>query len=614
MPQSFMKFENHRQVRIVQYLLDSAIPITGSQLALYLHVSPRLIRYDMQYLKQILKHHDVQLTSIRGKGYCLHDKKKASAVMRPLMETNHFLYDQIGVVDTFLREQLILRTLLLEDGIIKFQSLMDQFYISRSTLLKDLEHIQNTIAAYDLTLHQIPYRGVQLEGSELHKRMMLARESAFFKDHDLLTFIHQEKNIPDIPLDQLADLIEYTFQYKTSHIWLFNLYVHVSIMLLRIYHSHLICIDDLQLDSTFTSQQIVICKDFLVQRLPDLEIPEPELSYFLLLLKVCCDQISLPVHKMQFYNRIAQELLDELTEETHIIFERPALDTQLSAYLYPQQLKIHNDITSNPLLVREIKKFSPLCVELSYRCAKKIEEKLSIHIHEKGICNLAYLFYNTLPREQFQPHWHILVIGARSRELEMFFMSQIKCLFCKATLDHVDAYRSHSMRLSTYDMIISSANTQIKEEHASCIQVKYFLQEEDVTKIMNAKKGLEYQKYQKVIQTILTLDVTSYQQLFHWYCQNYLPASSTIEIQDFMDHEERITYDARKKIVIICVFQPKHIKSILIQLKNEIHWRTTSIQFVAFVNINYKKSLTYQEWEYLSIHFDELIAFVKKKS
>lgn len=602
-----LNFENHRQIRILQLLIESNLPLSADSISSNLNVSPRLIRYDMSFLKSMLENNMIHIQSIRGKGYFLVDKVQASKGMKGISSQNSFLYDKLGAYDSYLREQLILRNLLLSADIVTYQELMECFFISRSTLTKDLIRAQETIGPYNLILNQIPYHGIKIIGSELHKRMMLGRELAFYKSHDLLSYIHEELKICDISVVQLADLIENKFEYKISHIGLFNVYVHLSIMLLRIHQNQIIEDSDLTLDVSFTGEKLEILKIFFDVYCKGHTIPKVELCYFLVLIKSNCYKVSIPEKEQDKYLMLNTCALNEMKNDVKYEFYQSELLEYLSELLYSQEVRILNNVVNNPLLIRAIKKYSSISLELAYRYAKKIKELTGLIFLGNDICNISHYFYNYSEGKSLHYKWRILIVGAHGELLEKRFIQQVRKTFERVQITYVEIHKINETKISKYDMIIANVTTDSDFSNIPFIQVNYFLDSKNIFKITELKNEIIMNKFIKAMSLVEEVQIETWRGVLSWYCMNQTLLDPNQFLETLVERNETLTYEVRKKFAIICLFENKLLKSKILYFKKGIKWKSAVIHYAIFINVLATNPLTYYEWEEFIDQFDDII-------
>lgn len=384
-----MHFDNYRQIKIVKMLMDCDDPIQCSFFSRYFHVSERVIRDDIKALKSILNEYQVRLLSKRGIGYYLelNDVDLETIIQNSLGSL--YYYDNVGVVDKFAREQLILRYLILCNHSVKPQTILDEFYISRTTLKKDLERAKETIEHYPIELITEPYKGIYLKGSEVGKRMLLNRETAFYKDKSIFHMLYERIEMNGITIEDLLKFVKFTCQIEISNIELFNLYSHLNIMLLRISQNQFVSLDELIYKEYMNEGELQLVKQYLNGYEDFKNIPEAECIYFYLLI------FSSGHHKSMIdmnNEQKVQNILNHIESDIGISILDSSIVHDLGKLWKPLEIKARNHFSSSPLLIRDIKKYKPLAIELACRFVSYMNICYHFHPFDNDICAIAYLF------------------------------------------------------------------------------------------------------------------------------------------------------------------------------------------------------------------------------
>lgn len=165
--------------------------MTSSELAGYLSCSDRTVR---TYIKSILalspQTVGAELISKQGYGYrfeVLDDQQFLDFV------SDNALANTRESIDINDRHNYILNKLIFEQNKILFDDLMDQLYVSRSTLSADLKKIRRDLLKYDLSVESRSNRGIFVEGNEHDKRRFIM--DYFFSGHFLKTYTNMSAMI-----------------------------------------------------------------------------------------------------------------------------------------------------------------------------------------------------------------------------------------------------------------------------------------------------------------------------------------------------------------------------------------------------------------------------------
>ncbi|MBN1267733.1 MAG: transcription antiterminator, partial [Anaerolineales bacterium] len=156
---------------ILKELLEQDNPVTGSYLAEQLGISSRTIRADINQLTRQLAEKQIELLSIRGRGYQLPhtDRRKALTILN---NTAAAAYEIPTLPED--RIQFILKHLLFATDAVTMDELAEQLYVSRSTIAKDLVEVEKCLTDQNLQLIRKPSVGIQVQGEEIALRSAFA--------------------------------------------------------------------------------------------------------------------------------------------------------------------------------------------------------------------------------------------------------------------------------------------------------------------------------------------------------------------------------------------------------------------------------------------------------
>ncbi|MFQ8584607.1 MAG: BglG family transcription antiterminator [Holdemania massiliensis] len=170
-----MEYISDRLEQILITLGETNEALTSAQLAEKVKVSARTIKKDVSELNAILKDYDAVIHARTGVGY-------------KLSVNDEFLYNQfltelkrreLRTAQTvpkyrYERVNYIVKKLLTVDYYLTIEDLVDELYISRSTLTADLKEVREIFKDYNLELTSRPNYGILLVGEEIAKRLCIA--------------------------------------------------------------------------------------------------------------------------------------------------------------------------------------------------------------------------------------------------------------------------------------------------------------------------------------------------------------------------------------------------------------------------------------------------------
>ena len=160
-----------RQREILKIILDVNRPIGSIELAKLLHITPRQVNYSMKGVKVWLKQHGQDLNVLPGVGFAVNltaDQTQA------LFQKIHIHSDVQIILSVSQRQQLLALFLLTRTEPFILAQLEQISHVSRMTILKDLDEIDNWFQNQKIKLIRKPHFGIQVSGAEHDCQQALA--------------------------------------------------------------------------------------------------------------------------------------------------------------------------------------------------------------------------------------------------------------------------------------------------------------------------------------------------------------------------------------------------------------------------------------------------------
>ena len=191
-----------REKSILQFLIKHRERyVTSKELAEYLSCSDRTVRNHLKSIDQTLNLQGVSLVSKQGQGYRLFfESQEACQTFRMIYELGDDYNTKSSMSQSDDRLAFILNKLLFEQVPVLFDDLVEELYVSRSTLSNDFKKIRQMLAEYNLTIESRANKGVYVSGEELDKRRFIISyflENQFFKAlHSYVTVSYTHLTLP----------------------------------------------------------------------------------------------------------------------------------------------------------------------------------------------------------------------------------------------------------------------------------------------------------------------------------------------------------------------------------------------------------------------------------
>ncbi len=160
--------------------------------------------------------------------------------------------EKFGLFDKGVSRRLeMLKDLIFSNDELTIQFFADQFYISRTVILKDLEWVSQWLSKYNLQLFKTQHRGIGIIGDEVSRRNAIAgffdiyktKEPLLMKDFDSLGRLTEEKylklkniypKIDSMPVRAIIEDAEKKFDFFLTDEYFIALVTHLIICIARL--------------------------------------------------------------------------------------------------------------------------------------------------------------------------------------------------------------------------------------------------------------------------------------------------------------------------------------------------------------------------------------------
>ncbi|MDO4499750.1 MAG: PRD domain-containing protein [Erysipelotrichaceae bacterium] len=369
---------------ILQYLLDNNDWVKSDLICRFLNVSTRTLR---TLIKTINTNNPYVLSS--SKGYKINNELADEIKLK----LNSF--NPESNVTSPMRQQHIIKELLLKEEGINFYDLIDELYVSESTLNNDLAQIRNTLDKYNLILSKKKDM-ISIIGKEKDIRTLMTETIYSEVDEGLLSFDTLIKTFPEFDVVRIKNiLLETIMKHRLTidDFGLIDITLHVCIMLERVIANYRVE-NTSYIDSIYTE----VAKEVFnkLEELMDVRIDSSELINIVPLIELNTKQVlDVNMYLMELRNYVEQEIIDFVDYITSKVYENYSIQldnnnfkVRFSLHL-SKTLRIFNKTAHNPLL-KSIKDEYPLVFDVSVYISKLINERYNhIHLNESEISYIA---------------------------------------------------------------------------------------------------------------------------------------------------------------------------------------------------------------------------------
>ncbi|MEG1793229.1 MAG: helix-turn-helix domain-containing protein [Bacilli bacterium] len=231
-----------RQRDILIELIKQENYITSKKLALLNNVSIRTIKSEVKQINSYLQVYDMLIESCTGLGYRINTVgNKEMADINLLLEDID--YERHSIINETMKDRTdyIAIKFLKEQDFVKSEQLLNELYISPSTLSHDLRQVKHIFKMFNLKIISKPYKGLYIFGDEINIRNCI--DCLFFKKNKtkkakyLLYGNNVLSEIGNI-YNALTEIIESSsFKYPFYNLKDIAIQVYISIQRIKMDHS-----------------------------------------------------------------------------------------------------------------------------------------------------------------------------------------------------------------------------------------------------------------------------------------------------------------------------------------------------------------------------------------
>lgn len=158
---------SNREIKITLLLLEMENPITAKGLSEHFEISVRMIKYDLDNVRDWLNYDKKVFYSKRNKGFWIEaGQKQREELKQRLLSRSEFEYYPVPEQ----RVSQLITIMCLTDGYITGQKFENKMNVSKTTIVGDLNRVEERANQYSVRLDRKNYYGYSLVGSEKNIR------------------------------------------------------------------------------------------------------------------------------------------------------------------------------------------------------------------------------------------------------------------------------------------------------------------------------------------------------------------------------------------------------------------------------------------------------------
>lgn len=494
---------NQKEKMILNYLSqDSSLYVTSKELAQHLSCTDRTVRTYLKNLSQELEKlgEGLVIESKQGFGYRLSIKDDK---LYQQFLSEHHIQNGMANADINDRHHFILNKLMFEQEGLLFEDLMDQLFVSRSTLSSDFKKIRLLLEKYKLTIESRANKGVYVSGSEQDKRHFIMD---YFFSGQFMKNIHQyvRHDVLKLPInfEELTMVIldeSRSQDLKLSDFVIQNLVVHIALAIKRLESGFQISAIDL--DPLRYQKEILVAKNILnrIRLVTQIDFPNSEVNYIALHL-ISKGQNSERRQEAEVTYQLRQEILSalqRLDKETGYQFSGDfTLSEGLLTHLEVLLERLENDVHLDNPLLDEIKANYQEALALTRTMLSYLEAVPMESLSEDEIAYVTLHIMAALERHKEEHKPNALVICATGYGSAQMLRHRIQNELSQYVnvAEMVGYYDINDEKLAGVDCIISTIDLSNLVFAIPVYKVSVFLKEDEAAYIKKELSKLTAKK------------------------------------------------------------------------------------------------------------------------
>lgn len=479
---------NKRSREILSQLItktEYSQTISIQDLAEMFKVSSRTIRYDIEQINDYLKENHLQPLNL-GKQGVINTQADITKARESLSEEGFYSFK-------LSREERVCFSavmMICSDDYITLSEIADQLFVSRSTIIQDLEHIKSFFRERHLYVLSHSNKGLLLEGREIDKRNllidMIQSENSIFKVEPIFQHLTQclSKNLK-IDLEDIsmiekiineAEHIYGRFLTDPSFVQLRN-YFQLSLYRLRKAY-YVEYGDDKNSKWDMAKGMIDQIQQFIVKEIPDTEIyyVASVLNRMKYIKKTTSNK---EIVKMQV---ITRNFIEKISKDIHRNLQ--------GDYIFYENLINHLESTFSTLgdrfainsVVDEVLQRYPEVKQATERNVYVFEEYVGRKLSEEEIAYIVVHICAAIERNKNETvRYSVVLVCNGGIGTSQLLLARLEKFFHLDVIDIIPAHDIENMNMDDVDAVISTISLEGKG--IEYIQVDPLLTDEDCIRV-----------------------------------------------------------------------------------------------------------------------------------
>ena len=465
----------HRKAEIVRLLVEIDSPLSVDTIATRVGCSPKTVRNELDDIEPLMAAYQVELQKKPGLGVQLiGDGSQKLALLSALKQAEGSIL--LTPID---RQRNLLGKLFSESKPLLIKSLSLDYYVSRSTITKDIAELNQRLKAFNLRIDYLKGEGISIIGEEADQRKAMAKlvplndqgSQILYTDDETVgsnAFLQRFKDALQVDYTRVETLVndaETQLGFRFSTEAKVNLIIHLAIAIKRTMQGNPVTLTD-ELIQTLDDQREFAIAQHTAHRLEiefGVRLPKAE-TYYILLHFMGAKRLQEGLDVLGFklssdtpeLERIILELIRAVQVDLNLFLESDAqLFNSLLLHLKPTLNRLKYGLSlENPLYQQIQNSYPGLCETLSVHSDLfKVHFGIDMPSHE-----IAYLaLHFAAAKERNTQPIRALVMCASGLGTAQLIVAKLKRAFTNLNIvDVVSSLDASRYSEADIDLIIST--------------------------------------------------------------------------------------------------------------------------------------------------------------
>ncbi|MTI47544.1 BglG family transcription antiterminator [Sporosalibacterium faouarense] len=516
-------FLNERCGEILDILIDTNKPITIDDISKEISVSNRTIRNDLNKIQEYLEATD--------KGELI-KKPRVGVWIKVDSEGKRFLKNVILKSKNYIqpfspekRQLYIIKRLLQSNDSITMQLLADELYVSRVTIYKDLDEVDEWLDKYDLKLKRRQNYGIEIVGNEKGWRKATADLLSILKDEEELkdmlsdtqdikpnsrldyeNYMQLKELFPNIDVKKIEVILneaEDDMDFLLSDEAFDGLLAHIVISIERLKQKKDIKMDKKQLDAIKKQKEFEIAHS-ISKRIEDefnIKVPECEIGYISLHVLGSKVQRSYNIKGTEdVLSNMDESIISLAKDIISLIGNILSVDFSgdeklligLVLHLRPTINRLKYGLSLRNPILKEIKTNYPSVFGAAWATSVLFEKHFGVKVNEEEIGYIAIHLGAALERLNKNTR-AIVVCSSGIGTAQLVAVKLQKSISNLQIVDVISAHDLNKKHPNNFDIIISTI--PLKYQLKQVIQINPFVNKGDIERIKRYISNIENTKH-----------------------------------------------------------------------------------------------------------------------